>query len=191
MRGDTHCSRWWALPGKTILMRRICPPPPQLATVKVGRPTSQGSQNGTMHRPRQAKPVLGAEPSAALRDQLLKEINDLTDGDDLALWAHRRIAAKSTLTSNDELAIEAAYRAVLEAPGGDLLSAKRRGAMAERGLARKRRRSFKPTGRAVVDRSDSLADPQGSATPKSKAHLAFVGAQPCLSADARPAMLII
>ena len=67
-----------------------------------------------MHKPRQAKSQLGAEPSAALRDQLLKEIKDLTDGDDLALWAHRRIAAKNTLTPNDALAIEAAYRALLE-----------------------------------------------------------------------------
>jgi hypothetical protein len=65
--------------------------PTMKARVKGDRPTSQGSQNDTMRRPRQAKPQLGAEPSAALRDQLLQEINDLTDGDDLALWAHRRL----------------------------------------------------------------------------------------------------
>ena len=64
---------------------------------QANRPANQGSRNGTIDRPRQANPVLGAEPSAALRDQLLKEINDLTDGDDLALWAHRRIAAKIPL----------------------------------------------------------------------------------------------
>src|SRR6187399_876425 len=64
------------------------PSPTVKADVKANRPTNQGSRNGTIHRPRQAKPVLGAEPSAALRDQLLKEINNLTDGDDLALWAH-------------------------------------------------------------------------------------------------------
>jgi hypothetical protein len=73
------------------------PSPAIKANVRANRPTNQGPQNGTIHRPRQAKPVLGAEPSAALRDQLLKEINDLTDGDDLALWAHRRIAAKIPL----------------------------------------------------------------------------------------------
>jgi hypothetical protein len=52
------------------------PSPTVKADVKANRPTNQGSRNGTIHRPRQAKPVLGAEPSAALRDQLLKEINN-------------------------------------------------------------------------------------------------------------------
>jgi hypothetical protein len=35
------------------------------------------------------------------------------DGDDLALWAHRRLPAKSTLTANDARAVEAAYQAIL------------------------------------------------------------------------------
>ena len=70
------------------------PSPTMKARLKGDRPTSRGSQNGTMHRPRQAKPQLGAEPSAALRDRLLQEINDLTDGDDLALWAHRRLMSR-------------------------------------------------------------------------------------------------
>ena len=133
------------------------------ADIKANRPTNQGSRNGTIHRPRQAKPVLGAEPSAALRDQLLKEINNVTDGDDLALWAHRRIAAKNTLTPNDALAIEAAYRALLEAPGGDLQDQpKATGLLAERGLAENE--DAPVNGRAIAD----------------KGHLAFVGAQPCL-----------
>jgi hypothetical protein len=32
------------------------------------------------------------------------------NGDDLALWAHRRLPAKSTLTANDARAVEAAYQ---------------------------------------------------------------------------------
>src|ERR1700726_2267646 len=43
--------------------------------------------NGPIHKPRQPKPVLASEPSAALRDQLIAEINGLKDGDDFALWA--------------------------------------------------------------------------------------------------------
>ena len=35
------------------------------------------------------------------------------DGDDLALWAHRRLPAKNTLTANDARAVEAAYQAIL------------------------------------------------------------------------------
>src|SRR3982074_333760 len=61
------------------------PTPTAKADVKANRPTNQGSRNGTIHRPRQAKPVLGAEPSAALRKHGRTVINKLADGDDLAL----------------------------------------------------------------------------------------------------------
>lgn len=102
-----------------------------------------------------ATPVLGAEPSAALRDQLLKEINNLTDGDDLALWAHRRIAAKNTLTPNDALAIEAAYRALLEAPGSDLQDQAKTAALAEPGLAENQ--DTPVSERAVAEQQPSTA----------------------------------
>src|SRR5476649_2789737 len=46
---------------------------------------------GTLHRP----PVLGEEASKGLRDELLTEIRTLKDGEDLALWAHRRLASKN------------------------------------------------------------------------------------------------
>jgi hypothetical protein len=159
------------------------PSPTVKADVKANRPTNQGSRNGTIHRPRQAKPVLGAEPSAALRDQLLKEINNLTDGDDLALWAHRRIAAKNTLTPNDALAIEAAYRALLEAPGGDLQDQpKATGLLAERGLAENE--DAPVNGRAVAEQQPSttvMVSPiRKEVRRRNKGHLAFVGAQPCL-----------
>jgi ERF superfamily len=159
------------------------PSPTVKASVKANRPTNQGSRNGTIHRPRQAKPVLGAEPSAALRDQLLKEINDLTDGDDLALWAHRRIAAKNTLTPNDALAIEAGYRALLEAPGGDLQDQpKATGLLAERGLAENE--DAPVNGRAIAELQPSttvMVSPiRKEVRRRNKGHLAFVGAQPCL-----------
>ena len=69
--------------------------------------------NGSIQKPRQPRPVLAAEASAALRDQLVAEIASLTDGDELALWAHRRLPAKNTLTGDDSRAVEAAYKRVL------------------------------------------------------------------------------
>ena len=145
------------------------PSPTMKATVKASRPTNQGSQNGTIHRPRQAKPVLDAEPSAALRDQLVKEINDLKDGDDLALWAHRRIAAKNTLTSDDARAVEAAYRALLEAPSGDLRDRPEVvGLLAERQCQKAKPAPVSgPAARTTaVDHNNGLADPQGGAAPE-------------------------
>jgi hypothetical protein len=150
------------------------------ASLKANRPTSQGSRNGTIHRPRQAKPVLGAEPSAALRDQLLKEINNLADGDDLAFWAHRRIAAKNTLTPNDALAIEAAYSAVLEAARGDLQDQPSpAGLLAEQGSAKSEHAPV--SGREQQPSTAVMVSPiRKEVRHRNKAHLAFVGAQPCL-----------
>ncbi len=87
--------------------RRPLDPDPNLQTPR--KPS-----NGSVHKPRQPKPVLAAEPSAALRDQLLAEIAGLNHSDDLALWAHRRLPAKNTLTAEDARAVEAAYQAALD-----------------------------------------------------------------------------
>jgi hypothetical protein len=57
-----------------------------------------------------------------LRDELIAEINELKDDDDLALWAHRRLAAKNTLTADDARAVEAAYQRLLNLSDGQPLS---------------------------------------------------------------------
>jgi hypothetical protein len=69
--------------------------------------------NGSIHKPPQSKPVLAAEQSATLRDQLVAEIAKLKDGEELALWAHRHLPAKNTLAAEDARAVEAAYEAAL------------------------------------------------------------------------------
>jgi hypothetical protein len=56
------------------------------------------------------KPLLAAEPSAALHDQLIAEITGLKTSDELALWAHRRLPAKNTLTRDHATAVEAVDR---------------------------------------------------------------------------------
>jgi hypothetical protein len=78
-------------------------------------PNNRRSRNGSLHKPRKPKPLLAADPSATLRDQLVAEIHELKDGDDLALWAHRRLPAKNTLTADDARTVEVAYQAVLDA----------------------------------------------------------------------------
>ena len=62
---------------------------------------------------RPAKPALAADLSAALRQQLLAEISDLGSSDDAALWAHRSMARKNTLTAADAQQVEEAFRAKL------------------------------------------------------------------------------
>ncbi len=86
-------------------------PSPAVAPDKSG-----GAQNGhkpssgRIHKP---KPLLDAGASAALRDRLVEEIAGLSDAEDLALWAHRSLPAKNTLTADDARAVEAAYEAGL------------------------------------------------------------------------------
>src|SRR5258705_3308193 len=78
-------------------------------------PTGRKPPGGSMRKPRQPIPVLGPEPSAALRDQLIAEVQNLTTGEEIALWARRGLAAKNTLTAEDAGAVETACQVVLSA----------------------------------------------------------------------------
>jgi ERF superfamily len=62
---------------------------------------------------RPAKPALAADLSAALRQQLLAEISDLGSSDDAALWAHRSMGRKNTLTAADAQQVEERFRTKL------------------------------------------------------------------------------
>jgi len=65
------------------------------------------------HEARPAKPVLAADLSASLPQQLLAEINDLHSSDDAALWAHCSMGRKNALTVADAQQVEEAFRAKL------------------------------------------------------------------------------
>lgn len=81
-------------------------------------PPPRHVRNGSLHQPRPSPPVLATEPSAALRDRLVGEIVAARDADAMALWAHRHLADKNSLTADDARVVEAAYRTVCEALGG-------------------------------------------------------------------------
>ena len=160
------------------------PSPTLNSTVEPPTPTKGGPRNGSIHKPRQPKPVLAAEPSAALRDQLVKEISDLRGDDALALWAHRRLPAKNTLTSDDARVVESAYQAVLDASRSR--DARRRPEvtklLADAGAPESE--AAPVNGSVVADQqssTDVLVSPiRREVRRRNKAHLAFVGAQPCL-----------
>lgn len=151
--------------------------------------------NGSIHKPRQPKPVLASEPSAALRDQLVTEINSLKDVDDLALWAHRRLPAKNTLTTEDAGAIENAYLAVLDKvprhaldgfsePGSELLESR----TANPGPGAAIAAMSTPT--EANDQKPSVgqlvAPLRRPVRRRDKAHRMFVAAQPCLVCQRSP-----
>jgi hypothetical protein len=69
--------------------------------------------------PRPSKPVLAAGASAALRDQLLAEMANMTSAEELSGWAHRSLPAKNKLTSADAQLVERAFGSKLNAVPGD------------------------------------------------------------------------
>lgn len=151
-------------------------------SVSAGRPAIGQlhikSPRGVMHK----QPVLSRELSGQLRDELLVEIKILKNSDELALWAHRRLSAKNTLTQDDSRIIENAYQTILETSAHPNL---------EQIVS-----TSAPTPPVIGQMSsfDLTADSQESkvVSPstglplnktvrrRSKAHLLFVGAQPCL-----------
>ena len=114
---------------------------------------------------------LAPEQSAQLRERLLEEISTIASEDALALWAHRSLPLKHTLTAEDAQAIEATYLAKL------LDYSEQQPAMSDP----------PSTTEQASKQDEEEAPPAGLVTPltrtvrkRSKAHLAFVASQPCL-----------
>ena len=136
------------------LPRRPAKPLQTVASRPMARSTGRGS------------PSLCSQSSRPPRYaiELIAEIQQLKDPDDLALWAHRRLPAKNTLTADDARAVEAAYQELLI------------------------QSDAQPQDVAALDQPTSkLASPLPKAGRKrNKAHLAFVAAQACLICKRSP-----
>jgi hypothetical protein len=159
---------------------------------ELGAPARRKPPNGSIHKPR--PPVLAPEPSAALRDQLISEIQALTDGEQIALWAHQRMSAKNTLTADDARAVETACKAVLNAlkPGGDEFEQPPDGPTDPGSIPSTNRtdEAGPPAMAATVSQGKT---PERMVTPlpklirhRNKTHLAFVGSQACLVCERSP-----
>ncbi|MEO8320767.1 MAG: ERF family protein, partial [Bradyrhizobium sp.] len=139
-------------------------------------------RTGSIHKPRQTQPILAPASSAVLRDQMISEINDTKDGD-LALWVHKRLAAKNTLTANDASAMENVFQSRLEP--SQLLAAD--------DIQPPIANLFKQTEMLHYDLAHMADSAPAKVSPilktirkRSKAHLRFVGSQPCLICQQTP-----
>ena len=167
MPGVIRCLPWSALPARTTSTLRTCSRSLRLQSPRTqakalqtvaSRPMARSTGRGSQSL------CFAIEPSAALRSELIAEIQELKDPDDLALWAHRRLPAKNTLTADDARAIEAAYQELLIQSDAE------------------------PQDVAALDQPTSkLASPLPKAGRKrNKAHLASVAAQACLVCKRSP-----
>jgi ERF superfamily len=190
-------------------------PPPATNAPKDTNRSAQTIRSGSIQR--NTKSILAAEPSAALRNQLIAEIANLTDGDELALWAHRRLSAKNTLSTEDALAVEIAYEHLLSPPKdppAETLSASKvsgqplpddlnravpdgsdftlNSLQANISTPRNESASQVANGQTAVDDQPTSNKPEvtfpliKTVRTRSKRHLAFVAAQPCLVCQRRP-----
>ncbi len=64
-----------------------------------------------------AKPILGPEASAALRDRLMAEVQAIASSDNATTWAHRILGAKNSLVAADARQVEDAFQARLTSCG--------------------------------------------------------------------------
>jgi hypothetical protein len=84
-----------------------------------GHPSGPGtrSTNRSRRKPlsQPPKPILAAEPSAALRKQLTVEMANVASADDMVGWALRTLPIKNTLTPADASIIEQSFQAKINA----------------------------------------------------------------------------
>ncbi|MCA1532201.1 ERF family protein [Bradyrhizobium sp. NBAIM03] len=119
-------------------------------------------------------PVLRPGESAALREQLLRQLEALPASTDLLGWAMTSLPLKNSLQEPDARRVEAAYQAKLEdaaqaQPSADL------GGTPSQAPAADAEAALQP---ALAEAE--LAHPKEPPRKRSKAHLLFVREQPCL-----------
>jgi ERF superfamily len=86
------------------------------------RPPGNGRLNSRHSTPprrgsdaKHSERILGPEASAVLRDRLLAELSALGSGDEMAIWAHRSLSEKNSLTTADAQRVEEAFQERLPA----------------------------------------------------------------------------
>jgi hypothetical protein len=125
---------------------------------------------------RSAAPILPSDQSAALRERLVAEVAGLQSVDEAAVWAHRILPAKNTLTEADAQIVEVAFATAVAAfdeadkPTETQSEANRRNSAAEVQQTESRHPR-------LVEKAIRLRD---------KGHRAFVARQPCLVCGRSP-----
>jgi hypothetical protein len=120
-----------------------------------------------------------------LREQLLAEVRALKDEEELALWAHRRLAAKNTLTVDDARVLEEAYQKIVDSIHSSesttpMVAQRPQDHQSEpAAITSKTNGSFAE----VAEHTSLQAKPMRR---RNKAHLVFVAAQPCLICQRTP-----
>ena len=127
-------------------------------------------------------PTLEPGASAALRDQLTRELSAISSSEQAAIWAHRVLGAKNTLTAADAARVEHAFQDRLTSliATADVFGAEK-SEPPMHGPGRKRRRARRST---VAKGVLALPAPRRI---RDRDHVKSVAKQPCLVCGRRPA----
>jgi hypothetical protein len=133
-----------------------------------------------VHRAKAGSTKLEPEQSAALREQLITELENIRSAEEAANWAHRVMGAKNTLAAVDAEHVEQAFQerlvSITAAAAASIKEPER--SVRSPGRSKKRRTSF-------VDKS-ILALPAPRRI-RDREHVKSVAKQPCLVCGRRPA----
>jgi hypothetical protein len=154
------------------------------------RGAGAASRNGKAHTTT-LNAVLHPDGSAALRDQLLADVDHLSSTDAAATWAHRIMAAKNSLLASDARRVEEAFAAkmvaleksdeeVINAP----LSSSEPGGLRSQLNPSASDPSEKSASHGVEKSLLALPEPRRF---RDKTHCKFVSKQPCLICGRQPA----
>jgi hypothetical protein len=136
-----------------------------------------------------ARSILGTGASATLREQLLDELKIIASPDDAAVWAHRILRAKNSLTEVDARQVEDAFQAKLATldEGSGQPSPPTR-SVPQRSPSRLAQQPLRRAGAAAADGIDKsrLTHPEPRRF-RDKEHVKFVAKQACLICGRRPA----
>jgi len=143
-------------------------------------------RRGPKVAPHPAKPILGIEASATLRDRLLEELKIISSPEDAAVWARRILGTKNSLTEVDASQVEDAFQAKL----ATFDDANRQSSpptpsapqKSPSGLPQRPPRAMDANG---IDKS-RLTHPEPRRF-RDKEHVKFVAKQACLICGRRPA----
>jgi hypothetical protein len=129
-----------------------------------------------------SRPKLGTEASAALRQQLITELENISSSENAARWARRVMGAKNTLTAADAKRVEQAFQMRLTSITTEIATAP---STQSEQLVHRRGRGKKRRSGSVVDKS-VLALPSPRRI-RDRDHVKSVAKQPCLVCGRRPA----
>ena len=154
------------------------------------RAPAEPSRRNGKYNTTTVKSVLDRDGSAALRDQLLTDVDRLSSADAAATWAHRIMAAKNSLAKADARRVEEAFSAKIAAIGSgdeEVVDAPI-SAPDMTNLLPQNPREAAPNEVSVANHVDKslLALPEPRRF-RDKTHCKFVSKQPCLICGRQPA----